>query len=47
MLLESFSVEPQYVVVQLDGVIIERSKFPEVVLQEGSKVEIVTLVGGG
>jgi sulfur carrier protein len=47
LLLESFSIAVQHVVVQLDGVLIARQDFPNVLLQEGSKVEIVTLVGGG
>jgi thiamine biosynthesis protein ThiS len=31
----------------LDGVIVPRSEFDKAMLREGSKLEIVTLVGGG
>lgn len=46
-LLQEASIVPMRVVVQLDGVIVQRSDFEKIVLQEGSKLEIVTLVGGG
>ena len=46
-LLREVAVTPTRVVVQLDGMIIARSEFERVVLCEGNKLEIVTLVGGG
>ncbi len=46
-LLQEASIAPMRVVVQLDGVIVPRSDLEKAVLQEGSKLEIVTLVGGG
>jgi sulfur carrier protein len=41
------AIMPAHVVVQMDGVIVARGEFEHVVLQEGNKLEIVTLVGGG
>ncbi len=46
-LLQEVSISPMRVVVQLDGVIVPRSDFENTALQEGCKLEIVTLVGGG
>jgi sulfur carrier protein len=46
-LLNEVAITPTHVVVQLDGMIIARSEFTHIQLQEGSKLEIVTLVGGG
>jgi sulfur carrier protein len=45
--LQEIDVTPAYVVVQVDGVLIARSEFEQIVLQQGNKIEIVTLVGGG
>ncbi len=46
-LLQELNIKPTYVVVQLDGEIVQRTDFAQVALQEGSKVEIITLAGGG
>jgi sulfur carrier protein len=46
-LLHELNITPKYVVVQLDGEIVPRTAFDQAVLKEGSKVEIITLVGGG
>jgi sulfur carrier protein len=46
-LLQELNVAPTRVVAQLDGIIVSRSEFDRAVLQEGCKLEIVTLVGGG
>jgi thiamine biosynthesis protein ThiS len=46
-LLRDLAIVPARVVAQLDGVIVPRDEFDQAVLQEGSKLEIVTLVGGG
>lgn len=46
-LLRDLAIAPARVVVQLDGVIIARTDFALAALQEGSQLEIVTLVGGG
>jgi sulfur carrier protein len=45
--LQEFAIAPSRVVAQLDGVIVPRSEFDKAMLREGSKLEIVTLVGGG
>ena len=46
-LLQELNIAPGHVVAQLDGVIVSRDEFDQAVLQEGSKLEIVTMVGGG
>lgn len=46
-LLQELTIASARVVVQLDGVIVQRGELDKAVLQEGSKLEIVTLVGGG
>ena len=46
-LLCELNIAPKYVVVQLDGEIVQRTAFDQAALREGSKVEIITLVGGG
>jgi thiamine biosynthesis protein ThiS len=46
-LLWDLAIAPARVVVQLDGAIIARADFAQTALQEGSQLEIVTLVGGG
>lgn len=45
--LQEFAIAPSRVVAQLDGGIVPRSEFDKAMLREGSKLEIVTLVGGG
>ena len=45
--LQEFTIAPSRVVAQLDGGIVPRSEFDKAILREGSKLEIVTLVGGG
>jgi thiamine biosynthesis protein ThiS len=45
--LQELSIAPSRVVAQLDGGIVPRSEFDKAILQEGSRLEIVTLVGGG
>jgi len=46
-LLHELTITPTYVVVQLDGEIVPRTGFERAALKEGSKVEIITLAGGG
>ncbi len=46
-LLQGLTIAPARVVVQMDGVIVQRCELAKAVLQEGSQLEIVTLVGGG
>ena len=45
--LQELAIAPSRVVAQLDGGIVPRSEFDKVILQDGSKLEIVTLFGGG
>jgi sulfur carrier protein len=46
-LLDELQISPMHVVALLDGTIVPRSDFSQATLQEGSQLEIVTLVGGG
>lgn len=46
-LLHAYNITPSHVVVQLDGNIVPRTDIQQVTLHDGSKIEIVTLVGGG
>lgn len=46
-LLQELSIAPTRVVAQLDGIIVPRDEFDKAVLQEGGKLELVTMVGGG
>jgi thiamine biosynthesis protein ThiS len=46
-LLQQLKIGPTRVVAQLNGAIVSRSDFHKAVLQQGCKLEIVTMVGGG
>lgn len=46
-LLRDLVIAPGRVVVQMDGVIVPRTEFAQTDLHEGSRLEILTLVGGG
>jgi thiamine biosynthesis protein ThiS len=46
-LLADKSLKTQMVVVELNGAIVARASFDEVVLRSGDEVEIVHFVGGG
>ena len=45
--LEEHQVNPQLVAVEYNGDIVRRERFGDVLLQEGDKLEIVHMVGGG
>jgi sulfur carrier protein len=45
--IEKLGVNPRTVAVEHNGEIIQRERFASVVLQEGDRVEIVRMVGGG
>ncbi len=45
--LQELNIKPTRVVAQLNGVIVPRNEFNQAVLQQGSKLELVTMVGGG
>ena len=46
-LLEDLQIHSQRVAVQLNGEILRREQFPEVVLKDGDTVEIITFMAGG
>jgi thiamine biosynthesis protein ThiS len=45
--LEGHNVKPEMVAVEYNGDIVRRERFAEVCLQEGDKLEIIHMVGGG
>lgn len=45
--LEKLGVNPRTIAVEHNGEIIERTSFSTVILNEGDRVEIVRMVGGG
>jgi thiamine biosynthesis protein ThiS len=46
-LLEQMQMQPRYVAVERNRELIPRAVHAECVLEEGDRLEIVTLVGGG
>ncbi|MBI3208160.1 MAG: sulfur carrier protein ThiS [Candidatus Solibacter usitatus] len=46
-LLESLSIDPSRVAIELDGSIVKKEAWPATILQSGSRVEVVMFVGGG
>ena len=46
-LLADLEIHPQRVAVQVNGEILRRERFPEVVLKDGDTVEIITFMAGG
>ena len=46
-LLQSLSLEPAAVALELDGQILPRNRWKEKALQPGARLEIVQFVGGG
>lgn len=45
--LEKKDQDPKTVVVEYNGKIVKREKWPEILLQENDKLEILKFVGGG
>jgi len=45
--LETLDINPRYVAIAHNGTVLQRQKWPEVVLQDGDVLEIVRMVGGG
>ncbi len=43
----SLGMEPDHVVVECDGRILERADYEQTVIQEGMTLEIMRFVGGG
>ena len=46
-LLNNLSIPDDKVAIELNGIIIEKSKYIKVYLKKGDKVEIVHFIGGG
>lgn len=46
-LLEQLSLDPRLIAVEYNGEILHRQFWTETLMQEGDKIEIVTIVGGG
>lgn len=46
-LVESLSLAPERVAVELNGEVVRRAEWPRVTLNEGDRVEVVHFVGGG
>lgn len=46
-LLAKLEIDPRRVAVEHNLEIVKRQRFPEVVVREGDRVEIVNFVGGG
>jgi thiamine biosynthesis protein ThiS len=46
-LIESLSLAPERIAVELNGEVIRRAEWPRVKLNEGDRVEVVHFVGGG
>ena len=45
--LKQLGVDPRAVAVELNGEIIERARFDQVMLRQGDRLEVVRMVGGG
>ena len=46
-LLEQLDIDPRRVAIEHNLAILKRQRFPDVVLGDGDRVEIVNFVGGG
>lgn len=46
-LVRQFDLSPQRVAIEVNEQIVKRAVYPETTLNDGDRVEIVTLVGGG
>lgn len=46
-LLEKLEIDPRRVAVEHNLEIVRRQRYPEVIISEGDRVEIVNFVGGG
>lgn len=46
-LLHELGIDPRLVAVEHNRVVVKRARYGEVVVEEGSEVEIVAFVGGG
>ena len=46
-LLNKLKIQKTKVAIEVNGVIIEKNKYPKIILNKGDKVEIVHFIGGG
>ena len=46
-LLSKLKIQKTKVAIEINGVIVEKNKYPKVILNKGDKVEIVHFIGGG
>jgi thiamine biosynthesis protein ThiS len=46
-LLQKLDIDPRRVAVEHNLAIVKRDRFPEIVVGEGDRIEIVNFVGGG
>ena len=46
-LLDRLKIDPRTVAVECDRVVVQRARYPETVIVEGTEVEIVAFIGGG
>ena len=46
-LLDKLKIKKTKVAIEVNGVIVEKNKYPKVILNKGDKVEIVHFIGGG
>ena len=46
-LLKKLKIQKNKVAIEVNGVIVEKNKYPKFILNKGDKVEIVHFIGGG
>ena len=46
-LLNKLEIPKSKVAIEVNGVIVEKNKYPKIILNKGDKVEIVHFIGGG
>ena len=46
-LLNKLKIQKTKVAIEVNGLIVEKNKYPKVILNKGDKVEIVHFIGGG
>jgi thiamine biosynthesis protein ThiS len=46
-LVESLSLAPERIAVEVNGEVVRRAEWPRVTLKEGDRIEVVHFVGGG
>ena len=46
-LLNKLKIQKNKVAIEVNGVIVEKNKYPKFILNKGDKVEIVHFIGGG